>query len=273
VPDVRLTAIALSIALVGIGAQARPTFDVVSIKVSSPNAQMSLAPVPGRIVGTGLSLKVLVQYSYRRADGRLYRNEQVVGGPPWLDVDRFDLQAKLEGRTAPIEDLIAMLQPVLEDRFQLKVHRETRDGSVYALIRAKPNAALKLSADQTPVVNTGQPRFFDPNGPQPRDTIFPSRSDEGNVVLKGSATRMSKLVNVLDGYVDRPVIDATGMDGLFDLRLEFARQQTASPDAAADPSAPSLFTALQEQLGLKLEPRRSPVEFLVIDDAKRPLSD
>jgi len=271
---VAATVIAASIAVVGIGAQARPQFDVVSIKPSAATTPMSIGPTPGRIVATGVTLRLLVQYSYRRSNGRMYLDDQIAGGASWLGSDRFDLQAKVEGRSVPIDDMIAMLQPVLEDRFQLKVHREMRDGSVYALTRTRPNAALKLSADQTPLVNTGQPRVFNPNGPQPRGSLMMSRSNEGNVVLTGAAVPIARLANSLEAYVDRTVIDATSLDGLFDLRLEFARPQTPGADAAAaDPSAPALFTALQEQLGLKLEPRRAPVEFLVIDDAKRPVSD
>jgi uncharacterized protein (TIGR03435 family) len=264
-------------------AQAAPAssrvFDVAFVKPGSSNEPTSIMPAPGRLVATNVPLRLLVQFAYRRANGRMFRNDQLFGGPRWLDTDRFDVQGKVEGGTVPIEQLIAMLQPLLEDRFHLKTHREMREAPLYALVRAKSSAALKRSDDQTPVVNNGPRRLPGPNEPQLRGTLIPSRSSDGNVVLKGAAIPISSLVNALEGYVDRPVIDDTNLPGLFDLRLEFGRPPAANADVpsagalAPDLSAAVLFTAIQEQLGLKLESRKGQIEVLIIDQVEHPTTD
>jgi uncharacterized protein (TIGR03435 family) len=256
--------------------EASPVFDVAYVKANTSNEPTSIGPAPGRLVATNVPLRLLVQFAYRRPNGRPFLNNQISGGPRWLDTERFDVQGKVEGGTVPFEQLITMLQAVLEDRFHLKTHRETREAPVYALVHLKNSTAMKLSDDQTPVVNSGMRRLPGPNEPQPRGTLMPSRSSDGNVVLNGSAVPMSSLVNALEGYVDRPVIDAANLQGLFDLRLEFGRPLSTNSDAAspgAPDGAPVLFTAIQEQLGLKLESRKGPVEVLVIDQAERPTTD
>jgi uncharacterized protein (TIGR03435 family) len=122
--------------------------------------------------------------------------------------------------------------------------------------------------------------IFDPKAPQRRGSLIPLRSSEGSIRLSGVAVPMPIVVNTLQGYVDRPVIDFTDLKGLFDFRVEFVRpaliaepgssQQTAP---LPDPAGPQLFTAIQEQLGLKLEPRTAPVEVLVVDHAEHPTED
>jgi uncharacterized protein (TIGR03435 family) len=260
-----------------------PVFDIAYVKANTSNEPTSIGPLPGRLVATNVPLRLLVQFAYRRPNGKPFLNNQISGGPRWLDTERFDVQGKVEGRTVPFEQLVTMLQRLLEDRFHLQTHRETREAPVYTLVHLKNSAALTLADDQTPVVNNGPRRLPGPNEPQPRGTLMPSRSSDGNLVLSGSAVPMSSLANALEGYVDRPVIDATSLQGLFDLRLEFGRPLSTNPDAASsgapggapvpDLSAPVLFTAIQEQLGLKLESRKGPVEVLVIDQAERPTTD
>jgi len=176
-----------------------------------------------------------------------------------------------------------MAQSMLEERFQMRTHRETREMPVYALVLGKTGSRMKLSADQTPEP-TCQRRIFNPGGPQPRGTLMPSRSGDSNIALTGSAIPIATLANSLEGYVDRPVVDQTNLKGLFDLRLEFSRPVPASPNVAAsterpdgpapaDPSGTVIFTAIQEQLGLKLEPVKAPVEVLIIDRAEHPSPD
>jgi uncharacterized protein (TIGR03435 family) len=278
-----LTFVAPGLAHAQAAPPALPVFDVAYVKANRSNEPTSIGPAPGRLVATNVPLRLLVQFAYRRPNGRLFLNNQIFGGPRWLDTERFDVQGKVEGRSVAFEQLTAMLRTLLEDRFHLKTHRETREAPVYALVHLKNSTALKLSDDQTPVVNNGLRRVPGPNEPQPRGTLIPSRSSDGNVVLNGAAVPMSSLVNAFEGYVDRSVIDATNLQGLFDLRLEFSRPLSTSPDAASpgapgaasvpDLSAPVLFTAIQEQLGLKLESRKGPVEILVIDQAERPTTD
>jgi uncharacterized protein (TIGR03435 family) len=260
-----------------------PTFEVASIKSNQSTTAPSLFPAPGRLVATNVALRLLVQWAYRRADGRIFRDEQVIGGPRWMDTEHFDVQAKTTTEV-PIDQMELMAQALLESRFQLKTHRETREVPVYALVRVKGGAKLKPSEDQTPLQDNGQRRIFNPSAPQRRGTIIrmSSSPSEANTRLSGVAAPMAMLVNALQGYVDRVVIDATDLKGLFDLRLEFNQPASANLNAAASPESPLpqeaaagalLFTAIQEQLGLKLEPTKGPVEVLVIDRAEHPTTD
>jgi uncharacterized protein (TIGR03435 family) len=178
-----------------------------------------------------------------------------------------------------------MAQSLLEDRFQLKTHKEMRELPVYALVLLKTGAKMKLADDQTPLQRDGQRRVFNLSGPQPRGTLIPSRSGDGNITLSGSAIPISTLANALEAYVDRPVIDGTDLQGLFDLRLEFAGAVSPGPDPGVPPgshigplpSEPSgrsvLFTEIQEQLGLKLEPGKGPADVFIIDHVEQPTPD
>jgi uncharacterized protein (TIGR03435 family) len=160
-----------------------------------------------------------------------------------------------------------------------------RELPVCALVVLKTGAKMKLADDQNPPQRDGQRRVFNPSGPQLRGTLIPARSGEGNITLSRSAISISTLVNTLEGYVDRPVIDGTALKGLVDLRLEFSRAVSPGSDLATSPRsqvAPLpgdfsggtvLFTAIQEQLGLKLEPGKGSVEVLVIDHVEQPTPD
>ena len=202
----------------------------------------------------------------------------IVGGPNWIHTDAYSIQANAEGH--PSEETMQgpMFQALLEDRFKLKIHRETRQGPVYALTRA--GGALKLkpfpegSCLERPVTRPAPPP---PAGKRYCDQqilfVGPSLKAEGVTLIE-----FSKLLNLI---LDRPVVDQTGLTGRFNIHLEFARDQatarlpegfggegTAPPPS--DPSRPTIFTAVQEQLGLKLMPARGPVESLVIDHIERP---
>src|SRR5207249_420833 len=210
-----------------------------------------------------------------------------------------------------------MLQSLLEDRFQLKVHSEKREVPTYNLVVAKNGPKMKLSEDQsrpipqgtpppppcTPPSATdatagqrGIPPPFDPRGPTPRGVTRMSGSPSGGMTMTATAVPISTLVNMLQGWAGRPIIDKTDLKGLFDFKLQFSPEglpnlptpfgpipgpgpgpgggpagnagPTAPPALASDP-APSLFTAIQE-LGLKLESTKGPVEVLVIDSVQKP---
>jgi uncharacterized protein (TIGR03435 family) len=187
----------------------------------------------------------------------------VEGGPAWLKADRYEIVAKAEGDASPDMMNGPMLQALLEDRFKLKVHRDTREIPVYALTVAKGGAKLRPFQE-------GSCTHCGGGG-----TIRGS-----NFVLHGQGVTLDEIAKSLGIGLDRPVIDKTGLEGKFDFELEFARDQAMAPafrdpnqviPAAADPSAgASIFTAIQEQLGLKLEPTKGPGEFLVIDAVERP---
>ena len=256
-------------------------FEVVSVKQDNLGRQGPVINVIGdRLLATNMSLTRLVEYAYRSPERPLLAN-QIIGAPGWSDTDHFDIEAKLEGgaRTVSFEQRLLMLQSVLEDRFQLKVHRETREFPVYALLVAKKGPKLKVSADQTfapppPASSYGQP--LPANATVPRGAFGFSFSGSVN----SSAVSLSQLIDLLRLLLGQHVLDKTGLTGLFDITMHWAPGSEQAPPAAApnsdlsSPSAnalgPSLFTALQEQLGLRLESQKAPLEVLVIDSVQKP---
>ncbi len=266
----------------------RPSFEVTSVKAHPPGeAAYSLSPIGDRFVATNVPLRLLVQWAYRPGTryNNLFLDSQIIGGPNWINTDRFDIQAKAEAGTNPVpfEQLVRMTQSLLEDRFRLRTHRETREAPVYALVVAKSGVRMKLSETQVLPPRTGQLRIFDPSGRQPPGTIIDVRSpsEDTTTTFSGSAAAMPMVVNMLQRYADRPIVDETSLKGLFDFRLTFSRPVSASPGLDTTPQSPAtsgsdfsggpqLFTAIQEQLGLKLEPKKGPVEVLIIDGADHP---
>ena len=204
------------------------------------------------------------------------REFQTVGGPEWVDTERFDIQAR--GPQGAVEsETPRRLQSLLAERFALKVHRETRDRPIYALVLARANGSLgpRLRQSQGPPAPPGLGAAggqCTPPGPP------------GPVSMRLCGVTMASLVDTfLPMYTGRRVVDRTGLTGGFDLALHFDNRQTAagvgpggglpmSPQAAepAATDAVSIFTALEEQLGLKLEPQTGPAEVLVIDRVERP---
>jgi uncharacterized protein (TIGR03435 family) len=172
--------------------------------------------------------------------------------PAWMDTVTFDVVANVPpGATRAQANL--MLQNLLADRFQLKVHRSTRELPVYALVIARNGPKLKVAAD-------------DPNAPKPRGTLW----SDGRKKFEFNSWTMARFAGTLESDVDRPVIDMTGLEGAYDIRLEFASvPPIAFAPGSPDPQATELFTALTEQLGLRLESRRGPVDVLIVDSALR----
>lgn len=200
----------------------------------------------------------------------------MLGGPTWITKDLWDIEAKAaEGSVPPRSssdntkpDTIAlMVQSLLEDRFQLRLHGETRDFPVYLLTVGKGGPKLNLSKDQTDVnVAPVQNVPLD----QPRGMM--RRTPDG---VTANTVRLSLLANFLSQQLGRPILDKTGLEGLFDFKLHWtpppilAPGIPAGPDTASDPSGVSIFTAIQE-LGLKLEAAKAPLEVLVIESVQRP---
>jgi uncharacterized protein (TIGR03435 family) len=264
----------------------KPAFEVVSIKAitsSNPFGTRPISIAGGRFVANDNTLSTLTYWAYRSSDGKPLLRSQIVGLPAWAEADRFDVQAKPEGesRDVPLEEMQSMVRGMLEDRFQLKMHRETREEPIYILTVSKPGK-IKLSADQSPPPpsSTGP---SDPSKPPARGTIAGRMAlAGGNAVwtMAGTAVPIANLVNMLRTQVGRAVVDKTALNGLFDFNVKFTPQGVLStapvagpgggPPPAADPQAPSLFTVLQDELGLKLESARGPVEVLVIESVSRP---
>jgi uncharacterized protein (TIGR03435 family) len=271
-----------------LGQTATPKFEVASIR---PSADCDAAgrrggaasPSPGRLTVTCLPLALLIQSAYDRyADGHLNSGLPIpiTGGPAWIDSSRYDINAKAEDN-ASLEMMSGpMLQALLEDRFKLKLHRETREIPVYALTVAKGGFKLHQledgscppamsSADTVALLQAGKalPKFCG-------STLLGKNTAD----FRGMS--IDEFSKNLGRVLDRPIVEKTGIAGLFDFHLEFAPDEAtplffrfnALRAAAGDdpPGGPSIFTAMQEQLGLKLEPAKGPGEFLIIDSVERP---
>jgi bla regulator protein blaR1 len=261
------------------------SFDVASIRLCKDEPGLMGGggePTPGR-VSTGCAPLAdarslgLIQRAYVRFAGG-HANPLVIvpieGGPAWIHSEFYEINAKADGR--PSQEMMEgpMLQALLEDRFKLKIHRETREVPVYLLTVVKASKLRPFKEGScTPNAVTFLPQTL-AEGQRPCKALVAAR--RGSVDVEGATIlEFSKLLNLA---LDRPVIDKTGLTARFDFHLEFAPDQ-ATPRlvpgddgaTAADPGgAPSIFTALQEQLGLKLQPAKGPGEFLVIDHVERP---
>jgi len=206
---------------------------------------------------------------------------QVLGGPGWIDSDGFDIVAKAEGNPTASQLYGPMLRALLEDRFRLKVHRETREVPVYLLTTAKGGAKLEPTKERTCVSTDINHPLPQPAPGQPRPQACGSQIiGDGTFDMYGAT--MESLSIQLALRLDRDVIDKTALAGMFDIHLKVSRADLlrrvvagaevdpSAPVVAADLSGPSIFTAVQQQLGLRLEPGKGPVEFLVIDQIERP---
>jgi uncharacterized protein (TIGR03435 family) len=267
--------------------QKAPSFQVASIKPNKSTEGRGIGLQPGgRFTAVGLQLRELIRVAY--GDQTLLRS-QVIGGPDWLASDRFDIVAKAESDFGPPaydggppRDLLGMVRRLLEDRCQLKVHLETRELPIYDLVVARSDRQLgpKIRRSAGDCIPPG--RSAAPSTPSDPSRFCGSMRNNLNGVLSATAVTMQSWVGFLANLplVSRVVRDRTGLDGEFDVQMEFvpAFLQNSNPGGSAVPnpaadSGPNLFTALQEQLGLKLESTKGPVDVLVIDHVERPTPD
>jgi uncharacterized protein (TIGR03435 family) len=221
------------------------------------------------LVATNVTLKALLHFGYAPPSGVLL-NAQIVNAPDWADTDRFDVQAKLDGdaRSVPVQQMRLALQSLLEDRFQLKTRRENRVLPVYNLVLIKGGPTP--SADQTPPDPSRGFIQFSSSGeqlaPLPRGAMRIVTGASGTT-LSGSAIPVPKLVTLLQGQSDRIILDKTEFTSLFDVNLQFS--QPAAISQSAESGYPSLFTAIQD-VGMRLESAKAPVEVLVIESVHKP---
>jgi uncharacterized protein (TIGR03435 family) len=271
------TIIAIAIAVVSVLAQAtiaqQPMFDVASVKtnVSGNTAGWIETRPGGELVVRNQPLRSIIWIAHG------VQESQLVGGPDWLAGERFDIVAKPASEPRSRDELMQMLQALLAERFNLVLHRETREAAVYALVPVRPGqlgAGARRSATDCDAGNAAAGRSVPPPGNAGLRPLCGTRRTAGRLMAGG--VRLEELARNLSDLAGRTVIDATGITGFHDLDLEWQPELPASaagalPAPASD--APSLFTALQEQLGLRLEPRRAPVYVLVIDAVERPTPD
>jgi uncharacterized protein (TIGR03435 family) len=256
--------------------QEHPGFDVASVRpTASSDSRALLQATPGRLAMRNLAPRRLILMAYSIQD------DQLVGGPGWIVSDHYDIQAKADSNPSVqlMEGL--MLQALLEERFKLTVHRETRQLGVYKLSVGKNGAKLQPSKEGscTPYVTNAPPPIIKQGEPLSIFCGFQRTPVEGLIhSLDGKGVTMAELAKTLSrtyvSAVGRNVIDETGLTGAFDIHLTWAVDSTSAGtgaiDNAADLAGPPIFTALQEQLGLKLESTKGPVEVLVIDHIERP---
>ena len=236
-------------------ANAPLTFEVATIKPSQPGVPGKVFTVRGReVVTMNTSLSDLLSFAYD------VHAKQVVGGASWLDAERFDVTGRPDAPGVPnVQQLKQLMQSLLADRFKLAFHREKRELAVYALTVAK--AGPKIAKSQG-----------DPNG-------LPGLMFRGLGNLPVINATMADFASVMQGAVlDRPVIDQTGLTGKFDFTLSWTPDETQFgglgvrvPTPTNEPGQPpGLFTAIQEQLGLRLDAAKLPAEVLVIDHVEKP---
>ena len=267
----------------GAQAPAVTKFDVASVKANRSGAPFRIGPMlqpGGRVIATNLALRDLIRAAYGLEDN------QLVNVPAWGDGDRFDLEARGPADLTPARGQ-AMLRELLADRFKLVTHPETRQLPIYRLVMARrdraPGPRLRPSGPECAPITPppGVPTPPPPPPPMGGGGVPLTVADGtprrcGTMMFPGAtSTRsvtMAAFANLLSLGVGRPVVDETGLPGAFDIDLTYSPDLGAAASQTAPPvnAAPSLFTALEEQLGLKLESARGPVNVVVIDRVERP---
>jgi uncharacterized protein (TIGR03435 family) len=221
-------------------------FEVASIKPARPGTRgYSIRPFPGKLTAENVTLKLLLAEAYHVYDFQ-------ISGPKWIDLERYDLEAKFRGDTPSKTQLRAMLQKLLADRFGVRAHRESKEMRVFVLQLRKGDSARQPTKH--------------PNSP----TIF--RVVQRRQIVAENAP-LENLTDVLSWLLGRPVLDRTGLQGSFDYKLEWSPDEMqllseeAQPDA--DGNAPSLTAALR-QVGLRLVSTKAPADMIVVEKAERP---
>ncbi len=240
-------------------AESPATFEVASIKPSAPGTHgMQIQTTPGgRLVTKNVNVKFLIQFAYG------VKGFQITGGPGWMNSEAYDVEAKPESEDRKVTDaeLKQMVRALLTERFKLTLHHDTKEMPVYVLLAGKGGPKLQQAEGER-----GQMRM-------------------GRGLMSAKKVTMAQLANSLANQLGRNVIDQTGLTGGFDFELKWTPDETQPfgpkemmradglpPGAPSpgDPAGPSIFTALQEQLGLRLEGQKGPVEILVIDGVEKP---
>lgn len=269
-------ALLVSTAAIGFGQNQAPlTFEVASIKPTSADDRRSAIQFQpgGGFRASGVTLKMLLALAYD------VREFQISGGPNWIATERFDITARAERaanaeastqvpaapshmtdseRKTMQEQMAQRLQALLADRFHLAIHRETKEQQGYALVVAKGGPKLRPAENKS----------------DERQGMM--RMGRGSV--EGHDVPLDTLIHAISNQLGRPVTDRTGLTGHFDIKLQWTPEpgQSMMPPGggpeppASDPNGPSLFTALQEQLGLRLESQKTPVDLIVIDRVEKP---
>lgn len=215
-------------------------FEVVSVKPSKAeaNAPMGIKTGHDRLEGYNVTLQRCIIGAYGVGP------HQIVGGPDWLNTDRFEILAKAENPINDDAQFMLMLRDVLADRFKLALHRETKTMEAYVLEVAKNGPKLEKT--------------------EPGESVTNSATNRGTRSIDARHTDMDSFAKLLARAVDLPVVNHTGLEGQFNFKLQWARESVIQLEG------PSIYTAIQEQLGLRLHAQKTAVEVLMIDHAEKP---
>ncbi len=242
---------------VRMAADAKPAFEVATIKPSNPATPGQVITLRGaEVITTNVTVRDLINLAY------WLHPKQVTGGPPWTESEKYDMAGKPDVPGQPnVDQMKLMIQKLLADRFQLKFHFEKRDMPAYAVRIAKTGAKIIRSQDDP----KGLPGFY-----------FGRAAAGTTLTFRNSP--MSQVTAVLQNIMDKPVVDQSGLTEKYDFTLTFtldpaqAVRLGGAPTPAADnpDAAPDVFAAFEQQLGLKLESAKAPVDVMVIDKVERP---
>jgi uncharacterized protein (TIGR03435 family) len=263
-------------------------FEAASVKPSNPDRNPNMIAVQrqpgGRLNTVNTPVRLLITFAYQ------IQNYQLVNVPDWINNERYDIVAKMEGDPPPIvpgsgaDHMMLAMRSLLADRFKLVVHRETREADIYALVVAKPGG--KPGPGLKPASGDCSPEAFaarrgvpppSPGGPPP--VVCGMQQGPGRIRFGGFPLEL--FARGISNRVGRAVVDRTALTGNWDFELTFAPEVLpgqqlppgAEPPPPPDPDQPNFFTAVQEQLGLKLDATKGPVDVWVIDSVEHPMPD
>jgi uncharacterized protein (TIGR03435 family) len=254
-------------------------FEVVSVKphASQTGSSKISSANPSRFMARNTPLWFLILYAYEIPE------YQLIGAPDWTYESAYDIIGTYSGRRQPTDhETRVMLQNLLAERFSLKLHHEQRELPTYDLVLARKDGRLgpqlqhsgvdcvKWAEEKRPKTDAGGPSPVSPSGKRPACMMIATRT-----YLTGGARTMEDIAKTLHAMVARPVADRTGLTGVYDVDLKWSRHDLSADAGTSDSpnDSPSIFAALQEQLGLKLVPRRDKFDVLVLDDVTRPTAN
>lgn len=249
-----------------------PAFEVASIKVNNSGSEnFGFTARPGGVmVATNVSVRQIVTYAYSM------QNSRVEGGPDWLDTVRYDITAKAAEAALP-DQMVLMFRTLLADRFKLVMHSDARDAPIFALVQARPDGRLGPQLRPSSTVDCEAARAEQARGAAVAATdgrpVCGGRTRAGSIMA--GAVSMDELARNMSRMVGRVIVNRTGLPGRYDFDVKFTPEgdlTAAAPDRGPE-ALPSIYVALEEQLGLKLEPQRAPVDVVVIDSIQRPVED
>lgn len=263
-----------------------PQFEVATIKINKSGdtrTQFDLVPGSGRVAVINMQLRGVIQSAYR------VPADQLLNVPDWVTRTRVDIIAKADP-AASVQQLQTMLQPLLVERLKLRFHRETRERDIYALVLAREDGALgpnlKRSATDCAVLGAAPRNTLQAPAPGAAPACGLIPSGPGRIVARGFGIGpLVAILNIGSKVLGRQIIDQTGLTGGFDIDLTYTpdalsaaalanRQGPPPPQAGlVDPHGPTLFQALQDQLGLKVEARKQALEMMVVDSIEPPTEE